>query len=295
LTYNVDGRKDLLPHASSRKDLAMTRIQDKSTIVFGGGSIDGSINNGLAASIVYARAGARLAIVDLHPDAVSAAVARVEKECAELGIPAHVLGIVGDVSDEASVAAAVKETVAAYGGVDVLHNNVGVARMGGPIEMSLEEWDNVIRINLTSAFLTCKHVLPHMLAQGQGSIVNIASVGGMRYIGYNYPSYSATKGGLVQFTTNLALEYAARGIRANSIAPGYIETPMMYKQISGAYNSVQEMVAARNALSPTGKMGDSFDVAYAALFLASDEAKYVNAVCLPVDGGLVQQSSFPAV
>lgn len=271
----------------------MTRLQDKSTLIFGGGSVDGQINNGLATSIVYARAGALLTIVDINPEAVTHGVERVEKECAELGIPPRVFGVVGDVTDEQSVAAAVGKAVETYGRIDVLHNNVGVARMGGPIEMSLDEWNKVVQINLSSAFLTCKYVLPHMLAQGGGSIVNVASIGGMRYIGYNYPSYSATKGALIQFTTNLALEYAAHGIRANSVAPGYIESPMIFQQISGTYASVEEMVAARNALSPTGKMGESFDVAHAALFLASDEAKYVNAVCLPVDGGLIQQASFP--
>jgi NAD(P)-dependent dehydrogenase (short-subunit alcohol dehydrogenase family) len=269
------------------------RLSDKIAIVFGGGSEGGEINNGLAASIVYARAGASVAIVDVSGGAVDSGMARVQEECDAAGVPFDGIGIVGDVTSEGSVEAAVAETVAKFGRIDVLHNNVGIARMGGPVEMDLDEWNVVMAVNLTSAFLTCKHVLPHMLAQSSGSIVNIASIGGMRYIGYNYPSYSATKGGLIQFTTNLALQYARSGIRANSVAPGYIETPMMYRQIAGSYASVDEMRAARHALSPTGRMGDSFDVAYAALFLASDEAKYVNGVCLPVDGGLVQQAAFP--
>lgn len=271
----------------------MLRLQGKASVVFGGGSVDGALNNGLATSIVYALAGAKVAVVDANAEAVTNGVERVLKECADAGIETSVEGIVGDVTDEASVADAVGRTVTSFGRIDVLHNNVGIARMGGPVEMDLDEWNLVLGVNLTGAFLTCKHVLPHMLEQGSGSIVNIASVGGMRYIGYNYPSYSASKGALIQFTTNLALQYAARGIRANCVAPGYIETPMVYKQISNAYGSVEEMVAARNALSPTGTMGDSYDVAHAALFLASDEAKYVNAVCLPVDGGLVQQAAFP--
>jgi len=269
----------------------MERLSNKVALVFGGGSAGGEINNGLAASIVYARAGATVAIVDVNEAAVSGGLERLNAECAELGVPFNGRGIVGDVTSEESVSAAVDQVIAQYGHIDVLHNNVGIARMGGPVEMSLEEWELVMRINLTSAFLTCKFVLPHMLKQRSGSIVNIASIGGMRYIGYNYPSYSASKGGMIQFTTNLALQYARDGIRANCVAPGYIESPMMYKQISGNFNSVEEMVEARNALSPTGKMGDSFDVAYASLFLASDEAKYVNGVCLPVDGGLTQQSA----
>ncbi|UTX54044.1 SDR family NAD(P)-dependent oxidoreductase [Leucobacter aridicollis] len=273
----------------------MNRLSKKSCIVFGGGSVGGEINNGLAAAITYAREGASVTIVDLSAEAVEGGTRRVREECATLGLSPSVLGIVGDVTDESSIENAVAETIAEFGAIDVLHNNVGVARMGGPIEQSVEDWKFSIDVNLTSIFLTCKHVLPHMLAQGGGSIINIGSVGGMRYIGYNYPSYSATKGAVAQFTQNLALEYASRGIRANTIAPGYINTPMIYRQISSAYDSVEAMVAARDALSPTGKMGDSFDVANAALFLASDEARYVNGVCLPVDGGLVQSSAPPAV
>lgn len=173
----------------------------------------------------------------------------------------------------------------------MLHNNVGVVRVGGPVEQSLEEWNLVLNINLTSMFLTCKYVLPHMVERGAGSIVNIGSVGGLRFVGYNYPSYAASKGAVVQFTQSIALQYAARGIRANTIAPGYIKTPLIYRQVDGSGERPEELVAARDALSPTGKMGSPFDVANAALFLASDEASYINGVCLPVDGGLSQSTS----
>lgn len=271
----------------------MNRVQGKTCLVFGGGSAGGEINNGLAASLTYAREGANVVIVDLNESAVVDGVNRVLEECRAQGITSKVVGLVGDVTSDSSIRSVVSQTVAEFGRIDVLHNNVGIARMGGPIELSIEDWDLSLAVNLTSIFLTCKHVLPQMLAQKSGSIINIGSVGGMRFIGYNYPSYSATKGAVVQFTQNLALEYAAHGIRANTIAPGYIHTPMIYRQISSAYDSVEEMVAARDALSPTGKMGDSFDVANAALFLASEESRYVNGVCLPVDGGLVQSSAPP--
>ncbi|GAA2540421.1 glucose 1-dehydrogenase [Microbacterium mitrae] len=272
----------------------MNRLLNKTALVFGGGSIGGEINNGLATALTYAREGANVAIVDMNQDAVDGAVQRIIDDLTALGLQPAVLGIVGNVTDDAEVSAAVATTVQRFGRIDVLHNNVGIARMGGPIEQPIDEWNLMLNVNLTSVFLTCKHVLPHMVAQGSGSIINVGSVGGMRYIGYNYPSYSATKGAVTQFTQNLALEYAAQGIRANTIAPGYINTPMIYKQISGAYDTVEEMVAARDALSPTGRMGTSFDVANAALFLASDESRYVNGVCLPVDGGLVQSSAPPA-
>lgn len=267
----------------------MGRLEDRSVVVFGGGSRGARLNNGLATSIVYAREGAAVTIVDRDPDAVTDAVGRVR----ELHPAARVQGVVADATDSEGVAAAVESATELGGGLDVLHNNVGIARMGGPMEMTLEEWEAVHRVNLTSAFLTCKHALPGMLARGRGAIVNVASVGGMRHIGYDYPSYAATKGGLLQFTQHIALQYAARGIRANCVSPGYIETPMMYEQIGGTYESVERMLEERNALSPTGRMGDPFDVANAALFLASDEARYVNGVNLPVDGGLVQRAAMP--
>lgn len=267
----------------------MRRLQDRSVVIFGGGSKGGRLNNGLATSSVYAREGAALTIVDLDQAAVADAAAWILDNHPD----ARVHGVVADVTDSDSVATAIGAAAAFGGRIDVLHNNVGIARMGGPMEMSLDEWERVHRVNLTSVFLTCKHALPHMLQQGRGAIVNVASIGGMRYIGYNYPSYSATKGGMIQFTQNLALEYAARGIRANCVSPGYIETPMIFDQISDSYDSPERMVAERDALSPTGRMGEPFDVAHAALFLASDEAKYVNGVNLPVDGGLTQRVTAP--
>lgn len=262
------------------------RMAGKTAIVFGGGSAGGETNNGLAAALAYGHEGANVFIVDVAQSAVDGALEKLYERKDSQGLSIAVGGAVADVTDSEAVEDSVRACVAEVGKPDVLHNNVGVARMGGPIEMSVEDWDDMMKVNLTSAFITIKHVLPIFLEQNQGSIVNIASVGGMRYLGYNYPSYSATKGGMIQFTVNIALEYAKRGIRANAIAPGFIETPMMYKQISGNYASRDEMLEARNALSPTGKMGTSFDVAQAALFLASDEAKYINGVCLPVDGGL---------
>lgn len=262
------------------------RMAGKTVLVFGGGSVGGEINNGLAASLTYAHEGANVFVVDVSQAALDGALEKLAEDKDSKSLPITFGGGVADVSDSGSVEASVRECVYQVGKPNVLHNNVGIARMGGPAEMSLEEWDFVMKVNLTSAFITTKHVLPIFLEQGHGSIVNIASAGGMRYLGYNYPSYSATKGGMIQFTINLALEYAKKGIRANAVAPGFIETPMMYKQIAGNYASVGEMLEARHALSPTGKMGTSFDVAQAALFLASDESKYVNGVCLPVDGGL---------
>lgn len=129
-----------------------------------------------------------------------------------------------------------------------------------------------------------------MLAQGRGSIINISSAAGLRYVGYDYESYYAAKGAVNQLTVGLALQYAARGIRVNAICPGLMDTPMIYNQITSAYGSREEMVAKRHAACPTGRMGTAWDVANAALFLASDDAAYINAVILPVDGGLTARA-----
>ena len=149
-----------------------------------------------------------------------------------------------------------------------------------------ESWHRVLDINLTSVFLTCKHVLPVMLRQKKGAIVNVSSLAAIRYSGYPYSSYYASKAGINQFTVGLAMQYAKEGIRANVIMPGMMNTPLIYKQIVGQYASAEDMVAARDAVCPMGRMGTAWEIANAALFLASDEASYVTGVCLPVDGGL---------
>ena len=175
-----------------------------------------------------------------------------------------------------------------YGRIDILHNNVGIIEVGGPVEISEENWDRLMAVNVKGMFLTCKHALPQMEAQGGGAIVNISSIAGIRYTGYPSVSYNASKGAVIQLTQNIAVQYAAKGIRANCVLPGLMNTPFITQGLQSAYSDegVEEMIRQRDALCPTGKMGDAWDVAYAALFLASDEAKYINGVNLLVDGGL---------
>ncbi|MDX1711652.1 MAG: SDR family oxidoreductase, partial [Rhodovibrionaceae bacterium] len=136
--------------------------------------------------------------------------------------------------------------------------------------------------------LTCKHVLPIMEKQGAGAIVNISSIAAIRYTGVPYISYNASKAGVVQFTRAVALEYAKKGIRANAILPGLMNTPMIVEPLKGVYaeGDIDKMIEIRDAQCPTGKMGDAWDVAYASLFLASDESRYVTATELVVDGGI---------
>ena len=180
----------------------------------------------------------------------------------------------------------VDRIVADHGRIDVLQNNVGITDMGGPVELSEDARRRGLDINVTSAFLTCKHVLPVMLGQRRGAIVNVSSIAAVRYTGYPYISYYAGKSALNQFTVGIAMQYAKDGIRANAIMPGMMNTPLIYSQISGQYASEADLVAKRDAACPMGRMGTAWDVANAALFLASDEAAYVTGVCLPVDGGL---------
>ena len=167
----------------------------------------------------------------------------------------------------------------------MLHNNVGINAPGGAAEASEESWRRVLDVNLTSVFLTCRAVLPIMEAQGKGAIVNIASLAAIRWTGYPYVSYYASKAGVCHLTRAIAVEYAARGVRANTILPGIIDTPHVYKQIAGYHSDVEEMRAKRAALVPMKRQGDAWDIAWASVFLASDEAKFITGIELPVDGG----------
>jgi NAD(P)-dependent dehydrogenase (short-subunit alcohol dehydrogenase family) len=255
------------------------RLEGKSAIVFGAGSSGPGWGNGKATAVAYAREGARVACVDLTQAAAA--------ETAEIirGEGYEALPLAADVTDLGSVTAAVAATIDAFGAIDILHNNVGVTHMGGPVELDEQTFQAALDLNIGSVYRTAKAVLPYMLGAGGGAIVNISSLAAVRYVGYPYFAYYATKAAVNQATVALALQYARQGIRANCIMPGLMDTPMIYKQISGQYRSAEEMVAARNALVPMGRMGTAWDVAAAAVFLASDEARFITGVCLPVDGG----------
>jgi NAD(P)-dependent dehydrogenase (short-subunit alcohol dehydrogenase family) len=255
------------------------RLEGKSAIVFGAGSSGPGWGNGKAAAVAYAREGARVACADNARDAAEETAAIIRDE----GLEAF--AVTADVTDLASVRDAVAASVQAIGGLDILHNNVGVTHMGGPLELDEESFRAALDINVGSVYRTARAVLPNMLERGGGAIVNISSLAAIRYVGYPYFAYYAAKAAVNQATVALAMQYAGQGIRANCIMPGLIDTPMIYRQISGQYRSVEEMVAARNAMVPLGRMGTAFDVAAAAVFLASDEARFITGVCLPVDGG----------
>lgn len=190
-----------------------------------------------------------------------------------------------DVTSEGDVMAVVEDAKSFTGRIDVLHNNVGSTLMGLPPDLTLADWNKSMATNLGSVFLTCKYVLPVMASQRSGAIVNISSLASLRDTGYPYPAYSASKSAVNQLTVTLALQYARHGIRVNAVAPGFIDSALIYREISSQYSSPEAMRRAREERSPTGRMGTPWDVANASLFLASDAAQFINGVVLPVDGG----------
>lgn len=257
------------------------RMKDKVVLVTGAGSSGEGWGNGKAAAVLYAREGAKIFAVDRRIQAAQETQSIIRGEGGECEAYA------ADVSSSEEVAGMVNACIQAFGRIDVLHNNVGIVETGGPVEMSEESWERVIRVNQTSVFLTCKHVLPHMEAQGRGAIVNIGSIAGIRWIGFPYLAYSAAKAAMIAMTTNIAVQYAPKGIRANCVLPGLMNTPLIREPLKNQYGGkVDDMISQRDKQSPTGKMGDAWDTAYAALYLASDEARYVTGASLVVDGGI---------
>jgi NAD(P)-dependent dehydrogenase (short-subunit alcohol dehydrogenase family) len=251
-------------------------LQDRVVVVLGAGSSGPGLSNGEAAAVSYAQAGAAVVAVDRNPDEAARVAARIT---ADGGTS---IAVEADVTVDTDMERVFKETVAKLGVPHVVHGNVGVARTGSVLDLDPDQWRAAIEVNLTGAYLAFRHALPLMLEAGRGVFVNVSSLASIRYTGYQYPAYSAAKAALNQLTASVALEYAACGIRANAILPGLIDTPLVGQQLA----SSPEEIAARHALSPTGKMGSPWDVANAAVFLASDKAAYINGVCLQVDGGL---------
>lgn len=260
------------------------RLSGRTACVVGAGSVGEGVSNGQAAAIAYARAGAAVACVDISLAAAQRTVSMIEDE------RGRAVALAADATDESQVAQALDGAVSALGPIGILHNNVGATFLGGPTEISLEDWHRAFAINLDSVLLTTKCVLPAMIEAGAGAIVNISSVASLRDVGYDYPAYMAAKAAVDQLTVSIALRNARHGIRANSIAPGFIDTPLVRAQLHSQADSIEELLAARHAACPTGRMGSPWDVANAAVFLASDEAAYINGVCLPVDGGLTMRA-----
>ena len=252
------------------------RLRNRVALVVGAGSSGPGWGNGKAAAVLFAREGAKVFCVDINPAAAEETVEIIRGEGGEAS--AHE----ADVTDGAQVGAMVERCVADYGRIDVLENNVGILEVGGPVEASEASWERVLRVNLTSMFLTCKHVLPVMERQGKGAIVNIGSVSGLRWLGVPYISYSASKGAVVPLTRSIALEYAGKGIRANAVLPGLTDT-----KFAGALVGNEALMKSLLPMIPQGRVAEPAEIAPAFLYLVSDAGRYVTGASLTVDGGFL--------
>lgn len=288
----------------------MNDLAGKVIMAIGCGTPDGQVNNGFAAGKAFLAAGAKVCIVDRDPAALEHAYAALADAATAGDSPnatsdnlgqadsagdlhSRVTTVVADVGDEDSLSAAFDHCASTLGEPTVLHYNVGIVVNGGLDSLETAAFSKALDVNLTGAFAAMKQALPYMRKAGGGAIITVSSVGGMRYMGYDYPAYAASKAGLIELTKVIGAQYASEGIRANSIAPGLIETPLIHNSISDHYDSVEDMLSARHALSPTGKMGQPEDIAKLAVFLASDDSSYINSTLIPVDGGLVHFAGTP--
>jgi NAD(P)-dependent dehydrogenase (short-subunit alcohol dehydrogenase family) len=262
----------------------MERLKGKTAMVVGAGSIGPGWGNGKATAVTFARQGAKVFCVDRNAAAAEETVKLITGE------GGNAAAFTADVSRASEVEAMVAACLKAYGRIDVLDNNVGIAEMGSVVEVTEAEWDRVFAVNLKSAFLAMKHVIPVMQKQGGGSIINISSIASIRHLGISYVSYGTSKAAMNQMTRTTAVEFARDHVRVNTILPGLMKTPMVEHSAglaaSYAKGDVEAMWRARDAQVPMGHMGDAWDVANAALFLASDESKYVTGLELVVDGGV---------
>ena len=258
------------------------RLQGKVAIVSGAGCVGPGWGNGRAMAVIFAQEGARVFAVDRNPDAMTETLARVREAGGE--IEPHPC----DATDSAQVEKMVAACRSRWGRVDILVNNVGGSSAGGAAELSEANWDAQMDYNLKSVFLGCKHVIPVMAEQGGGTIVNIASASGTRWSGAAQVGYAASKAGVIQFSRVTAVQYAEKHIRVNTVIPGQLHTPMvevrLAKQRSGG--DVDALLKTRVSRIPLGFMGDGRDTAYAALYLASDEARFVTGAEILVDGGM---------
>lgn len=260
------------------------RLEGKVAIIVGAGQQPGeTLGNGRAVAERFAEEGTALLLVDINADWAAATQAAV----AAHGNPSAVLQ--ADITREEDCAAIARACIEHYGRIDILHNNVGRSRGDRKTaEMDAAMWDEIMAMNLKGMFMTCKHVLPQMVAQRSGCIVNVSSTSSLS--ARPTVAYKTSKGAVNTLTQHIAMENAAHGIRANVILPGLIDTPMAIERRAQERGVPREVVRAeREALVPMRRMGTAQDVANAALFLASDEARYITGVILPVDGGLLEK------
>src|ERR1700728_4324963 len=257
------------------------RVEGKVALVVGAGCVGPGWGNGRASAVLFAREGAKVFAVDKNPESMTETVARV-------GNDGEIDTCVCDATDDTQVKDMVEACRKKYGRIDILLNNVGGSAAGGVAEMSAETFDKQMDYNLKSVFLACHHVIPVMIEQGGGAIVNTSSSSGIRFTGSPQIGYASVHAAVIQFSRVTAVQYAANGIRVNTVIPGQMHTPMVEARLAKqrAGGDVEALLKSRVARIPLGFMGDGRDTAAAVLFLASDEARFITGTEIVVDGGM---------
>lgn len=254
------------------------RLEGKVAIVTGAGSRAPGIGNGRAAAVLFAREGAKVLLVDRSEAAAEDTLEMIHKEGGEAE------AFAADVTQDAECRAMVEHAVTRWGRLDILHNNVGIdVGRATVVTVTEEQWDRIMTVNVKTIMLTGKHAVPAMAAGGGGAIVNIASTAALRPTAIT--PYSVSKGAVITLTRAMAIDHAKDHIRVNCIAPGPVYTPMVY-----AAGMSEEVRESRKRASPMNIEGTGWDVGNAALFLASDDARYITGVVLVVDGGVTLAS-----
>ncbi len=263
------------------------RLQDKCALVIGAGSVGEGWGNGRATCAVMLREGARVFGADVDARALARTVEMVEGDMATTTI---------DVTDHAQIADLVRRCHTEFGRIDVLVNNVGGSAPGDIITLSSETWRQQLDRNINYVFESMKHVVPIMVDQEGGSIINLASIAALRFFGADCVAYAAAKAGLIKMGQVTAVKYARHHVRVNTVVPGLMNTPLVTERLvkERGDGDAQRLIAERHAQVPMGHMGDGWDVAHAVAFLASDEARYITATELVVDGGLQATCVGPA-
>ncbi|MEM8951739.1 MAG: SDR family oxidoreductase [Pseudomonadota bacterium] len=261
------------------------RLEKKIALVIGAGAVGPGWGNGRAIAARFIEEGATVIGTDMDADALKETAAMIE---ARTGKGDAFKSLVADATDNDDLDRAIDACGEPFGRIDVLVNNVGGSAPGDVVAMSDEVWQQQMERNLGYVFRSMKRVVPLMIAQGGGAIVNLASIAALRFFGPDVAAYAASKAGLIHLSKVTAVKYAPDNVRINTVIPGLMNTPLVKERLvdERADGDAQKLIDARHRQSPTGRMGDGFDVANAVLFLASDEAKYITAAELNVDGGL---------
>ncbi len=258
------------------------RLAGKTALIIGAGSVGEGWGNGRATSVLFAREGAKV----LGADRDEVALANTAELAAAEEL--QILTRPCDATDNQELDALVADAHERLGRIDILINNVGGSAPGDVVSLASDVWARQMDHNLTYVFQSMKRVIPIMAAHGGGAIVNLASIAALRFFGPDCVAYAAAKAGLIKMSQVTAVKYAREGVRVNTVVPGLMNTPLVTERLvkERSPDDAEGLIAARNAQVPMGQMGDAWDAAYAALFLASDEAKHVTGTELIVDGGL---------